>query len=186
MKKILSLFLSSIILLCGCANENHIDRLMKLRKDLLQGNGCSFTASVSADYGEKIFQFKMDCICDAYGNLNFTVKEPESVAGISGQISTEEGKLIFDDQVLSFDLLTEDLISPISTPWLLIKTLRSGYIDSGGIDSDLFLFHVDDSYEENPLRLDLWLNQDNLPVHADIIWDGRRAVSVDVENFCLL
>ena len=45
---------------------------------------------------------------------------------------------------------------------------------------------IDDRYEEDPLRLDIWLNSENLPETADILYDGRRILSVSVMNFELL
>ena len=186
MKRVLSLILVLSALLAGCQSDQYIDRAMALRKKLLAGNGCSFTTVISADYGDKIFQFTMDCTADSDGKISFVVTKPETIAGISGQISGEEGKLLFDEQVLSFDLLTDGLVTPVSAPWLLLRTLRGGYIEAGGKDNDLYLFQIDDSYEENPLRLDVWLNEDGLPVNADIIWDGRRVVSLSVDNFRLL
>ena len=186
MKRIILLIIALAALLAGCQSEHHIDRVMTLRKKLLAGNGCSFTTVVSADFGDKIFQFTMDCTADSDGKINFVITKPETIAGISGQISSEEGKLLFDEQVLSFDLLTDGLVTPVSAPWLLVRTLRGGYIDGGGKDNDLYLFQIDDSYEENPLRLDIWLNEDGIPVNADIIWDGRRVVSLTVDNFRIL
>lgn len=183
MKRVLALLLVLMTLLTGCGGSNDLDRAMDLRQKLLAGNGCSFDITVTADYQDNLFVFGMQCSADKDGTVNFTVTEPETIAGVQGQINGESGQLHFDGQVLLFDLLTDGLVTPVSAPWLLIRTLRGGYIGAGGKDGDLFRFEIDDSYEENPLRLDIWLNQTNIPVAADILWDGRRVVSLTVENF---
>ena len=42
---------------------------------------------------------------------------------------------------------------------------------------------IHDSYEEDALMLDIWLDGNNLPARAEILWDGRRILTVEVENF---
>ena len=44
---------------------------------------------------------------------------------------------------------------------------------------------IDDSYEEDALQLDIWLDGQNLPVQSDILYDGRRILTVQVSNFTL-
>lgn len=183
MKRALALLLVLMMLLTGCGGSDDVDRAMELRQKLLTGNGCSFDVTVTADYEDNLFVFAMQCSADKDGTVSFTVTGPETIAGVRGQISGENGQLHFDEQVLLFDLLTDGLVTPVSAPWLLIRTLRGGYIGAGGKDGDLLRFEIDDSYEENPLRLDVWLDQNNVPVAADILWDGRRVVSLTVENF---
>lgn len=186
MKRFFVLLFLFVIILTGCNTKDDIDKAMNLRQKMLTSSGCSFDVEISADYGEKLFTFAMQCTADASGKLKFTVTAPETIAGISGQISAEEGQLQFDDQVLSFELLTDDLVTPVSAPWLLVRTLRCGYINAGGKDGDLFKFQIDDSYEDDPLRLDIWLDNSDIPVCAEILWDGRRVASLSVENFKLL
>ena len=45
---------------------------------------------------------------------------------------------------------------------------------------------IDDSYEENPLRLDIWLDQETQPEYADILYAGRRILSLTVDHFEIL
>lgn len=186
MRRLLGFLLVLMILLTGCSSENDVDRAVSLRQKLLNGNGCSFDAEITADFQDRLFSFTMQCVADCDGTLNFTVTQPETIAGISGHVSGNEGKLHFDDQVLAFDLMADGMVSPVSAPWLLIRTLLGGYIAAGGRDGVLYLIEIDDSYEENPLRLDIWLDQNNLPVSADIIWSGTRVVSLTVDNFRFL
>ena len=184
MKKLISLVL--FVLLSGCAFQDNVDKAIVLRQQILNSNGCAFDAEITADYSDKLYTFGMKCTSDTSGNVDFIITSPETIAGIEGNINAENGQLRFDDQILVFDLLTEELITPISAPWLLMKTLRSGYIDAGGMDGDLYRVQIDDSYEEDPLRLDIWLNAENLPSWADVFHDGRRVVSIKLENFQLL
>lgn len=170
-------------LLTGCSEtENRINRVMALRRRLLE-ESCCFTAQVTADYGDKLYTFTLDCTGDEKGNLTFEVVEPETIAGISGSITGEGGFLTFDQVALQFDLLADGQVTPVSAPWLVTKTLRSGYLTSAGEDGEMLRVTIDDSYEEDALQLDIWLDGDDLPVQADILYRGSRILSVTMENF---
>ena len=116
-----------IFLLSGCKSANApTDRVFALRSRILDSNGCSFHTTVSADYGDKIYTFSMDCVTDKDGNLAFTVTEPTTIAGITGKITVVGGSITFDDKVLAFQSIADDQVTPVMAPWLFIKTLRSG------------------------------------------------------------
>ena len=152
----------------------------------LQQKEVSFDVTITADYGDKIHTFAMNCQGDTRGNMKFAVTEPATIAGISGTISKGSGKLTFDDQVLSFDILADGLISPVSGPWVLLETLRSGYLTSCSTEGDLLRVAIDDSYEEKALHLDVWLNSEDIPQRCEVIWQGRRLLSMEVKNFTFL
>ena len=175
------------LMLTGCSGTpGEMKKGMELRSKLLQASRCSFDAQITADYGDQIHIFAMNCQADAKGNLSFSVVEPETISGITGKLSAEGGKLTFDDTALHFALLTDRQLSPVSAPWILLRTLRSGYITSACTEDETTRLTIDDSYEEDPLQLDIWLNSDHIPVHADILFDGCRILSVNVTNFAIL
>ena len=172
------------VLLCGCAGQDgQMDRVLTLRARLLQSKGCNFDAVITADYGDQIHKFTLSCQADEKGSVSFTVIAPENIAGITGRIDAEGGKLTFDDQLLAFPLLADGQLSPVSSPWVLIKTLRSGYITACGKDGDFLLATIDDSYADDALQLDIWFNGENTPVRTEILWNGRRFLSMEVKNF---
>lgn len=184
--KRLALLCLVLLLLCGCApNSADLDRAMALR-GRLQQKEVSFDVDITADYGDKIHTFSMSCQADTKGNMKFTVAKPESIAGISGTVSKGSGKLTFDDQVLAFDILADNLISPVSGPWVLIETLRSGYLTSCSQENELLRVAIDDSYAENALHLEVWLDSNDIPQRCEIYWQGRRLLSMHVRNFTFL
>lgn len=175
-----------LVLLTGCAGRKaELDRAMTLRARLL-ASGCSFDADITADYGDEIYTFSVTCEGDSRGTLGFQVTEPESIAQITGIISEEGGKLTFDGTALAFPLLADGQLSPASGPWILLKTLRGGYLTAAGMEEGLLRLTIDDSYEEDALQLDIWLNDEDQPVRADILYDGRRILAMEVSNFQLL
>ena len=114
-----------VLFLTGCAGvDDSLDRAMALRAKLLASQGVRFDAEITADYGDSTYTFSMTCSSDNQGNVSFAVVQPESIAGISGTVSAEGGKLTFDDKILAFDILADGLISPVSGPWVMMETLR--------------------------------------------------------------
>lgn len=175
-----------ILLLAGCSDSDAaISRAMNLRSRLLS-SGCSFDAQVTADYGDRTHSFLLQCSADPEGNLLFTVLEPESIRDISGKLSSTGGQLTFDENAVSFSLLADGEISPISSVWILVNTLRGGYLRSCGSSEAGLRVTIDDSYEEDALQLDIWLDEEDLPQYGEILWQGRRILSLKVSNFRFL
>ena len=185
MKRLLGLLLV-MVLLCGCASEDaQMERAIALRGKLQQ-NAVSFDVQIVADYGDKTYTFSMKCQSDAMGNLKFEVTQPQTIAGITGTVAKGTGKLTFDDKVLAFDILADGLISPVSGPWVMMETLRSGYLTSSTQEGEELRLSIDDSYAEKALHLDIWLDREDRPKYCDVYWNGRRLLSMSVSSFAFL
>lgn len=185
MKKF-GLLISFLLVLTGCSNtSSEIERGMALRSKLLQADSCSFDAEITADYGDSLYTFAMSCQGNTKGDVAFSVTSPESIAGITGVIDDEGGKLTFEDVALQFDTMADDQVTPVVAPWIFLKTLRSGYLTSACTEDGQIRLTMDDSYEEDALQLDIWLTEDEIPVRAEILYDGRRILSLNVENFVI-
>ena len=178
-----------LLLLCvlaGCAGQgNQLDRVMALRAKLLGCSQCSFDAMVTADYGDELYTFGMHCTADNTGDLKFRVTVPETIAGITGTFTGEKGLLTFEDFALEFPRLTDDQITPVSGPWIFMKTLLGGYLTSCGPDGEDLLVTIHDSYAEDALTLEIWLDSGDVPIRGEILYDGRRIVTMDIENFTI-
>jgi len=185
LKRIVAVFLT-VVLLSGCTGKrDELDRAMKLRASLLGCLGCSFDVTITADYGDALHEFAMSCQTGGRGDVEFTVTRPETIAGITGKISSGEGKLTFDGAALQFPLLADDQVTPISGPWILMKTLLGGYLTAANEEDDLLHLTISDSYEEDALQMEIWLNAEDQPISAEILYDGRRIITMTVENFQL-
>ena len=174
----------TILLLTGCSEtRNMLDKAMTLRVDLLACESYCFDAAITADYGDEVNTFSMHCVGDNDGNLEFTVTKPETIAGITGAISAQEGEFTFDDQAVAFPLLAEGQVAPISGPWILMKTLMGGYLTACNEEDDLIHLMINDSYAEDALELEIWLDENTNPIQAEIGYEGRRIVTMEIENF---
>lgn len=173
-----------MMFLGGCDAENReLHTAMEFRDMLLAAESCSFSTGITADYGDSLQHFSMSCEGDSSGNLSFQITAPDSIAGIQGEITDGGGRIIFEDEAVFFPLMTDDLLVPASAPWIFLKTLRSGYLTSACMEDELLHITVDDSYDDDALTLDIWFNGNNQPVRSDILHDGKRILSLEVENF---
>lgn len=171
-------------MLTGCSKEDPlIKQATALRQSILASNGCSFRAEITVDYGEEIYEFQMDCIVDSSGQLQFTVREPETIAGITGYISQEQADITFDDKILAFPILADDQLTPVSAPWVFVQTLRGGYLSGCSKDDSGICLYIDDSYEEHPLQLEIQMSSDWIPQSVEIIWNNRRVLSMIISDF---
>lgn len=184
MKKWIPLLFVAVIL-CGCTGKNEaLPRAMALRSELLAKN-VSFDAEITADYGNVCYQFSMQCQAQTDGTMTFSVLAPESIQGITGSVSGSGGKLTFDDSALAFDLMADGLITPVSAPWVMMKALRGGYLSGCGFEEEKVRISVDDSYAEDALHLEVWLDGQDRPAVAEIYWQGRRLLTLNVTNFSM-
>lgn len=174
-----------MLLLCGCRSvESDLDTALSLRENL--SGGCAFSAEVTADYGDSVYTFELDCRSNADGSLNFTVVSPETISGISGKLSATGGQLQFDESVLAFPMLVEGEVSPVSAPWLMLHSLQGGYIRGCGKDGDQLKMMIDDSYAQEPLQVELWLDAAANPQTCEIMWQNRRILSLKIKSFSFL
>lgn len=185
MRNLFILLVSFLLaVLSGCSHGNDATaQAMDLRAKLLSADGYSFDTEITADFGDKVYTFAMNCQADNGGNVTFTVTFPQTIAGISGEIDSNGGKLTFDDVALTFDLLANGRFSPVSAPWVLVHTLHYGYITSCAQTDKGVMISVNDSYEDDALNLSVYLGRDGLPVGAEIFCEGSRILSLAVNNF---
>lgn len=173
-----------VLFMTGCTNENaDLERALALRNQISNASGCSFRAEITADYGDSIYKFAMQCSTASNGDMTFTVLQPESIAGITGTISHEGGKLTYDDTVLAFSLLADGLVSPVSAPWLWMKALKSGYISTCIPENRGYRLSLDDSYANESIHVDILLSDKSIPEKAEIFWKGQRMIILDISDF---
>ena len=171
-----------LVFLMGCSGPDPaMEAALELRTRCL-GGPVSFETEIRADYIATIECFSLDCAFDEGGELSFAVTEPEEISGIRGTVRGSEGTVEFDETVLAFPLLAEGRLSPLSAPWVLMKAIRTGCIIAAGQEGDLIHVTIDDSYEENALTVDLWLEEGRVE-EAEIAWEGRRCVTMTLDDF---
>ena len=185
MKKCLCLG-AVLLVLSGCAlDQGEMYQALAFRQTLTEGAGICFDAEITADYGDRVERFTLRCTSDREGDLDFTVLEPTEISGITGSVQGRKGALNFDETVLAFPLLAQERLSPVSGPWVLVKALREGYITSCAREGEYLRLSVNDSYDEDPLSLEIWLREGTVAA-AEIGWRGLRQMTLEIDNFSIL
>ena len=171
-----------LVFFLGCsARDPAMEEALALRSRCLAGE-VSFEAEIRADYITNIECFTLDCAVDPSGEMRFAVTEPDDIGGIRGTVSGTGGTVDFEDMVLGYPLLAEGRLSPLAAPWVLVKALREGCIVAVGREGEALHLTIDDSYADNALTLDIWLEEGQVE-EAEIAWEGRRCVTMTVEDF---
>lgn len=174
-------------LLSGCTQtRQEMSQAMELRRSILESQGCSFDATITADYEDVFYTFQMSCRTDNAGTLYFTVTDPDTISGISGNISRDRSSLSFDDKILAFPILADGELAPVSAPWIFLNTLTGGYLRGYSKTETGLCLYIDDSFEEDPLHLEIEIDTENTPISAQILWHDRRILSLQVKNFMIL
>ena len=85
--------------------------------------------------------------------------------------------------MLFFPLLADDQLSPVCAPWIFLKALRTGYICHVGLEDGFLRLTLDDTYDDDALQMDVWVTGERSPARADILYDGKRILSLEIEKY---
>lgn len=180
-KKIAALVLI-LMMLTGCGKQEPTQRAVDMRTALLAAQGCSFTAHIRADYGEKVFDFSLDADYSPEKTV-LTVTAPKEIAGISAVTDKDGTSLRFDGAELAMGKLANGLISPILVPWILGQCWTGEYISCAGKDAELYRVTYLKGYDEEELQVDTWLDGEDIPVYAEIFYGDVLCITAQIENF---
>ena len=178
--------LLTVLLLCGCRGQNRqLSEVLAFREKLLAAEKCSFSLQIDADFGKTVQEFGMDCEADREGTVHFAVTAPETIRGIGGTLKGEGGKLEFRDTGVTFGYLADGRLNPVSVPWVLLHTLRGGYLTSCSASGDGIRAGIEDSYREDALHMDFWFDAGTVPEGGEISWNGQKILVFRIRNFVL-
>lgn len=180
MKRILPLFL---VFLLGCSGPDPaMETALDLRSRCLASPAVRFRAEIRADYITGFEEFTLDCETSPDGAVSFRVAHPEEIADICGTVRRDEGTVEFDGAVLAYPLMAQGRLSPLSGPWVVMKAIRSGCIIAAGQEGELTRVTIDDSYADNALTVDVWL-EDGQVIQAEVAWEGLRCLVMTFDDF---
>ncbi len=183
MKKCLPL-LCLLVLLCGCSSNNDLQQqATKIRAGLLKANSISFSGKVTASFPDEVFEFGADYKTDNNGKVYFEIKQPTEIAGITGSIGPEGGKIEFDGLALDFGILSQQLPSPIGGPYIFLQAIKSGYIQSYSKQDGMLYLSIRESYQSDAMMVEVYFDENELPAWAEISQAGRRILTISFTGF---
>lgn len=84
-------------LLGGCSKtESENDLALQLRSDFLAMDGCSGTMDVTADYGQRVYEYTVSFSSTQKDGMTLVITAPEEVAGITATVENGQTFLKFD------------------------------------------------------------------------------------------
>lgn len=158
-----------------------MQKALDFRTRLLESGGCQFSCMVRADYGERVYDFALDCSYDGEDG-KLTVTAPENIAGITAVVDGDDASLEFEGLSLRYGELANGHLAPLTIPWLLGSTWAEDYISLVGTEEEKTRITYLKGYHEEEITIDTWL-RDTIPVCAEISYDGRRVLTINIENF---
>ena len=171
------------LLLTGCAGaDKTMQPALDLRAALLDAGGCTFTADVTADFGETTCSFTANCTYTPE-KTRVEICSPDVLAGIAATITDDGASIEFDGVVLELGQLAGGNLAPLAAPHILAACWAGEYIRSAGHEADGTRVTYLRGYEEEELTVETLLLDDGVPSSADISYGGTAAVSAAITDF---
>ena len=159
------------LLLGGCGGRSQgVSPAIAFRASLVQAGGCSFRAELTADYGDYVVPFALDCETEVNGPTHFTVAAPETLAGITAAVDETGGTVTYDGLMMDFGLLANGRLAPAA--------------GAGGEEDGRFRATYEKDYEEKMLKVDTWF-ENGIPIYAEVCYNGQRILNLTISEFSL-
>ena len=174
-----------ICLLAGCAGEESLlSHAIKFRADLVQAGGCSFTAEITADYGDTVQIFTATCETDATGVTRLTILKPETLTGITATVTDEGGTITYDGMELEFGLLANGNVIPAAAPCLLVSCWSKAYIASAGQEETRYRASYQKDFDKKMLIVDTYFEK-GIPICAEVCYNDSRILKIMISEFSI-
>lgn len=171
---------------CGSKETASLQTPMDFRAQLLEAGACTFRAEITADYGDAVYQFTVDCECATDGTATVTVLEPQSIAGITARITAGGDELGFDTMAVAFEPLAGGKAAPVCAPSLTVDAWTNAYIRAAGQEGECLRVTYERGYDAEQLTVDCWFNEKNVPICAEICYNNQTVLKLDISQFSFI
>lgn len=190
MRRLLFCVLMTTTLLAGCGKTggNEAEELaLTIRGEYLAMDACAAQAAVTADYGQRVYQYEMAVAVDGKETA-LTLSAPETVAGLTARITEKDSLLEFDGVSVETGPLDENGLTPVSAVPTLLEAAKSGYITACALEEDGSLLRVDcgdpTGSPGTGTETVLWFDAStHALVRGEVSVDGFRAILCEFSEF---
>ena len=128
---------------CGRLEVSEAEQLaLEIRGEYLELERCSASLEITADYGQRVYQFEMDAQVQGEDAV-LTLTAPETVAGLTARWAGEAGTLEYDGVAVETGSLDPEGLDPVSAFPVLLEAARSGYLTACALEEDGAVLRVD-------------------------------------------
>jgi outer membrane lipoprotein-sorting protein len=178
---------------CGRGEKSNYDELtLQIRSAYLAMEHCSATVDLTADYGERVYQYTLTLDSQKDGDLVLKVVKPDEVAGVTVRVKADSTALEYDGASLETGPLDDEGLSPISAPAVFLDQACEGYIAECGMetldDTECLrvCYRAPDGEPGTGTESTLWFNTNTYaPVRGEISSDGRCVVTCTFSEFTM-
>lgn len=166
--------------LCACTSAGKEE---KICNEFSDAQKIVLTAFVRADYGDKVFDFKITCT-ETPDETAVEIKEPEEIAGVRAVITEDGYELSYDGAEMTTGALTRNGLSPAEALPCLIDCWKDGYFiaalrEKYGDAETLVL----DSRITDTVYQKTWFDENTLlPIRSEILQSGTTVIICEFEN----
>lgn len=162
---------------------------LSIRGEYLAKPSCLCQAAVTADYGQRVYQYQMEAASTAEETV-LTLSAPETAAGLTARLKAGESALEYDGLFVETGPLSEDGLTPISAVPALLDAARSGYIRACALEEDGSLLRVDCGDPEGTpgvgTEYALWFDTSSHSLtRGEVSVDGFRVILCEFSAFSL-
>lgn len=188
-RKLAILLCGAMLLLAACGAPSAADEALIAREAMLQYEQISGNATLTADYGLRVYDFGVTFSYQKDGDITLTLTAPETVSGISATLEQGTSALHFDDMQIETGALTDSGLSPLGAIPRLFSEAKEGYISACAFETlgEQQVLRVDyrnaDAQPGTGEEVSIWFDATSyLPLQAELLSDGYRVVAVQFET----
>ena len=164
---------------CGGNTGNEAETLaLQIRTEYLAMERCSSSVEMTADYGQRVYQYGLDFSWEKQGDAVLTVTSPENIAGITTRLRDGQTALEYDGIRVETGPLNPEGLSPMDALPALLTAAREGFLAQCVMetaeDGTAVLHTVSRDPEAEPgsgTELQLWFQADT---HRDFSMESRH------------
>lgn len=193
-RRLTAYFLMMILLLSGCkgGGENTPEEEALALRDTYQNlAGWSSTVDITAEVGDKVFEFTLDATWRKEGETVLVITYPELLAGITARIADGETVLEYDGAGLSLGLLDGKGLTAVSVvPWVM-EQIGRGYMAKcawAGENTELLqiTFRDPEAEANTGTEYRLTFDRETLALdRAEVSVDGASVLTAVFRNFMM-
>ena len=163
---------------CARAGKGAEETVLDIRTELLEAERLVIGAVITADYGDRVYEFTVKYTGSADAG-EITVISPDSIAGVTAEVSQDGCTLVYDGARLDMGALTTGGMSPVEALPVLIAQWRGGFITASGFerlgDTDTVVLMTD--IEDNTKQKTWFDGRTHLPIRAELSDNGKLVVT---------